>query len=282
MIYRMHKLCMFRPSLVIVKIERASFPENRGTRSRRSRDFRVSRMKFSSPDPSLSRKRVSIVRGGQSRRRTRSGNERVKFRRHLGAGAPVLFPTATAGSIYGDVAERGGPWSASYAFAAASTATAAAAAVVVILVIVVKSSSPPPRLGSRNFRLTRDRPKAPRRGQYLSRANYARACYRALYIPETLAGRPCIYLRIEIYRGRAAGRLAGRRAGERAGAFRSLRSGIPVLHARIAPSGDELESSSTGTSADRVGGKDGRADHGNFLSPSSSSTSTSSSLSSGR
>lgn len=86
-------------------------------------------------------------------------NERVKFRRHVGAGAPVLFPTATAGSIYGDVAERGGLWSASYALIAAATAAAIATlailVVVVILVIVVKSSSPspspPPRLGRETF-----------------------------------------------------------------------------------------------------------------------------------
>ena len=39
-----------------------------------------------------------------------NGNERVKFRGYR-ARAPVLFPTATVGSIYGDVAERE-PWSA--------------------------------------------------------------------------------------------------------------------------------------------------------------------------
>jgi hypothetical protein len=90
-------------------------------------------MKFSSLDASLPRKHI---RSGQSRRGS-VGNERVKFCRHVGAGAPVLFPTATAGSIYGDVAERGGPWSALYALVDAATTTGVAAATVVVIVVVV-------------------------------------------------------------------------------------------------------------------------------------------------
>lgn len=103
-----------------------------------------------------------------------NGNERVKFRGYR-ARAPVLFPTATAGSIYGDVAERE-PWNARTRFVH----------------------------WPENF--------CPWRGVSVhdSSSQYSvntcatpimHSSFQALYIPETFAGRPCIYLRIEIYRG---------------------------------------------------------------------------------
>lgn len=110
----------------------------------------------------------------------------------------------------------------------------------------------------------------PRRGQQLPRANYAQAVSPSpLYHRNALAGRPCIYLRIEIYRGRAAGRRAVPFA--RARALPPIRdSGFALYEQHVAHLRAEMSNPAPFEFEYRYfGGRDGREKragiyHGNF------------------
>ena len=177
--------------------------------------------------------------------RTRNGNERVKFRRHtLGLVPQSSFPQRQLGRYMAtlpSVVDPGAPRTRSSTPPPPSP-----------------SLSPPPLRRhrrrhrchrrrtapeSRNFRPTRNRSNTPSQSIAFP-CQLCTGSYKALYIPETLANRPCIYLRIEIYRGCAGGRPTDRPAGRPAGTCRQDRRApflflsdqeIPVLHSYVAP-----------------------------------------------